>query len=29
MHFEGDGKVSMFLGGYSDFSYHPSNQKEI
>ena len=29
MHFEGDGKVSMFLGGYSDFLNHQSNQKEI
>jgi len=29
MHFEGDGKVSMFLGGYSDFLNHQSVQKEI
>ena len=29
MHFEGDGKVSMFLGGYSDFLNHQSAQKEI
>jgi len=29
MHFEGDGKVSMFLGGYSDFLNHKSSQKEI
>ena len=28
MYFEGDGNVSMFLGGYSDFLNHESNQKE-
>jgi len=28
MYFEGDGNVSMFLGGYSDFLNHASNQKE-
>jgi len=28
MYFKGDGKVSMFLGGYSDFLNHESNQKE-
>ena len=28
MYFEGDGNVSMFLGGYSDFLKHESNQKE-
>ena len=28
MYFEGDGNVSMFLGGYSDFLNHESNQNE-
>jgi len=28
MYFKGDGKVAMFLGGYSDFLNHESNQKE-
>ena len=29
MYFEEGGKVSMFLGGYSDFLNHQSNQKQV
>ena len=29
MYFEEGGKVSMFLGGYSDFLHHQSNQKQV
>jgi len=29
LYFEGDGKTSMFLGGYSDFLNHQSSQEEI
>ena len=29
LYFEGDGKASMFLGGYSDFLNHQSSQEEI
>ena len=29
MYFEKGGKVSMFLGGYSDFLNHQSNQKQV
>ena len=29
LYFEGDGKASLFLGGYSDFLNHQSSQEEI
>ena len=29
MYFEEGGKVSIFLGGYSDFLNHQSNQKQV